>query len=277
MNPSYSLSILVPTIDENASLRETVDTLIGDKELTADILEIILVTCNKPSDNTLISCQELEAVHGPRVRRVTQQLPRLGGAFRSGIASARGTHIVTMFADLESDPRLVPRLVSESKAFPGSIISASRWVRGGGFRDYGLFKLVLNCLFQRICGFGCNAKLSDFTYGFRIYPSGVLKEIPWRETDHAFVVEAILKPHFLHVPIREVPAVWSPRKEGKRRPRFQQYLRYVPTVCRVWGQHRLLRSPNSAWDGGEAAEAGSIDPGRLSSGQPETESLLAGR
>src|SRR5437879_4379152 len=120
MNGSYKLSILVPTIDERASLRETVETLMGDPELNPDILEIILVTCQKTSDATLKTCQELEAAYETRVCRVIQQLPMLGGAFRSGIARALGTHIVTMFADLESNPRLVPRLVSESKAFPGS-------------------------------------------------------------------------------------------------------------------------------------------------------------
>jgi hypothetical protein len=182
-----------------------------------------------------------------------------------------------MFADLESDPRLVRRLVSESKAFPDSIISASRWVRGGGFRGYGLFKLILNYLFQRICGFGCKAKVSDFTYGFRLYPAAVLKEIPWKETDHAFVVEAILRAHFQSIPIREVAAVWSPRREGKRRPRYRQYLRYIPTVCRVLGQHRLPRSPESTWDGGKATGTASVDSGRLSCGQPGTVSLLLGR
>src|SRR5436190_5759624 len=166
MNAPYSLSILIPTIDESASLRETVATLTGNKKLNPDILEIILLTCDKTSDGTLKTCRELEALYAPRVCRVTQQLPRLGGALRSGIACARGTHIAIMFADLESDPRLVPRLVSESKAFPGSIISASRWMRGGGFRDYGLIKLVLNYLFQRICGLGCMANISDYTYGF---------------------------------------------------------------------------------------------------------------
>jgi len=256
MNPSYSLSILVPTIDESESLRQTVETLIGDKELNPDILEIILVTCEQTLETTLNVCRELETNYGPRVYRVTQRLPKLGGAFRSGLAKARGTHIVTMFADLESDPRLVPQLVSESKLFPGSIISASRWMQGGGFRDYGLSKLILNYLFQRMCGFGCKAKVSDFTYGFRLYPAAVLKEIPWRETDHAFVVEAILRPHFQQVPIREVAAVWSPRKDGKRRPRFRQYLRYVPTVCRAARQHSLPGSVNSAWAGAKAAEAG---------------------
>ncbi len=271
MNPTYCLSILVPTIDENASLRETVEALMCDPKLNSDILEIILVTGINTSDGTLRTCQELENVYDPRVYRITQQLPMLGGAFRSGIAKARGSHVVTMFADLESDPRLVPSLVSESKAFPGSIISASRWIRGGGFRDYGLFKLILNCLFQRVCRLACNAIVTDFTYGFRIYPSPVLKGIPWRETDHAFVLEAILRTHFHRVPIREVPAIWSPRREGRHRPLFRQYLRYLPTVCRLFGRYRLLPSLNSRRDGGKAAEAGSVNPGCFSSGEQETE------
>ena len=279
MNPTYCLSILVPTIDEDASLRETVEALMCDSKLGSDILEIILITGNNTSDGTLRTCQELENVYGPRVYRITQQLPMLGGAFRSGIARSRGTHLVTMFADLESDPRLVPRMVSESKAFPGWIISASRWLPGGGFRDYCWLKLILNCLFQRVCRLACNAMVTDFTYGFRIYPSPVLKGIPWRETDHAFVLEAILRPHFHRVPIREVPAIWSPRREGRRRPLFRQYLRYLPTVCRLFGRYRLLPSLNSTWDDGKATKAGSIEPGRLSFGpQGETaKSHLVGR
>jgi len=278
MNPSYQLSILVPTMDERASLRETLESLTVDAELNADILEIILVTCDRTSDETLKTCRELESRYGPRVYKVTQQFGTLGGAFRSGVARARGTHIVTMFADLESDPRLVPKMVSESKAFPDSIISASRWKQGGGFRDYGWFKLILNSSFQRICGFGCKANVSDFTYGFRVYPEAVLKEIPWRETDHAFVVEAILRPHFRKVPIREVAAIWSPRKEGERRPRFRQYLRYVPTVFRAWGQYHFRRSPNPACETRKAVTISDVDRGRLTSVPPGTaaESLLTG-
>ena len=66
MNASYSLSILVPTIDESESLRETVQTLMGHRELNPDILEIILVTCDKTSDGTLKTCQELDAVYASR-------------------------------------------------------------------------------------------------------------------------------------------------------------------------------------------------------------------
>src|SRR2546421_8756820 len=99
MNPSYQLSILVPTIDESASLRETVESLMREQELNVDVLEVILVTCNRTSEETLKTCQELETRYGPRVYRVSQQLGKLGGAFRSGIAEARGTHMVTMFAD----------------------------------------------------------------------------------------------------------------------------------------------------------------------------------
>ena len=94
MNPSYSLSILVPTIDENASLRETVETLMGDQELNPDILEIILVTCDKTSDGTLKTCQKLEAAYESRVCRVLGQhrLPRspsfaLGGGKTAGAES----------------------------------------------------------------------------------------------------------------------------------------------------------------------------------------------
>lgn len=242
------VTVIIPTIDESASLRETVRALIS----IGDVLEIILVTCEKTLPGTLTTCRELELGHKGRVFRVGQERQGLGDAFQTGIAYSEGSHIVTMFADLESDPRLVPRLVSEAKANPGSIISASRWLPDGGFRSYGRLKLVLNRVFQRVCEFIFRTGLSDFTYGYRIYPARVLTEIAWRETGHAFVIESILLPHFRKIPIREVPAVWTSRREGTRRFRYCQYARYFLTCARLY---RHFRSRQMAVDSEERDEA----------------------
>jgi len=89
---------------------------------------------------------------------------------------------------------------------------------------YGRIKLVLNYFFQRLCfcPLVSNSRLTDFTYGYRLYPSDVLKNSGWQESDHAFVLETILKPLLDHVSVKEVPTVWKQRKEGERRSRFRQ-------------------------------------------------------
>ena len=45
---------------------------------------------------------------------------------------------------------------------------------------------MLRCIFL--------TKLSDMTYGFRIFPSDLVKEIKWQELKHPFLLETILKP-----------------------------------------------------------------------------------
>lgn len=236
MKPRYAFSIVIPTIDETASLTDTVDVLLADGSF--EVLEILLVICDRTTRATRAICRRLQGMHGLGMRIVQQSMPLLGGAFRSGIASAAGTHIVLMFADLESNPRTVARMAAAAKSNPDSVISASRWLKGGGFKDYGLFRLGLNYCFQRVCALACGCQLTDFTYGFRLYPAAILKETAWKETDHAFVVESIVRPMLAGVSICEVPALWVPRREGRRRFRLRQYVHYLPTLGAILVNHQ---------------------------------------
>ena len=244
LTPSASLSVLIPTLDETDSLAQTVEVLLAD--LGLEITEVLLIVGERTTRPTREVCAWLHAAHGRRVRSIQQSLPLLGGAFRSGIAAATGSQMVLMFADLESDPHAVPDMVAAAKANPGSVISASRWLRRGSFVGYGRSKLVLNFCFQRLCAVASRSRLTDFTYGFRLYPSSILKGTDWQETDHAFVLETILRPLLEHVPVQEVAAVWRSREEGDRRSRFKQYLHYLPTLLRVVTTHARHRRLNRA-------------------------------
>jgi len=225
------VSVLVPTIDETESLVETVREVVEDARPA--VLEVVIVTCERTTSRTLAACADLRNKYGEQVAIVRQTLPHLGGAFRSGIEAAHGSRIVLMFADLESDPHLVSEMAAAADAEPTAIISASRWLRRGGFVRYVRMKLVLNFCFQHFCALICHRHLTDFTYGFRLYPASVLRSYEWQETDHAFVLESILKPLNDGIRVREVPAVWTARKEGERRSRSKQYLRYLPTLARI--------------------------------------------
>src|SRR5882724_5608198 len=106
MNSGPSLSVVIPTIDETDSLAQTVQSLFSCH--TLDIREVLLIVAKHTTPGTLAVCRDLLSQYPGRVRVLEQHLPYLGGAFRTGIAVVSGSHIVLMFADLESDPRLVP-------------------------------------------------------------------------------------------------------------------------------------------------------------------------
>jgi glycosyltransferase involved in cell wall biosynthesis len=238
MNSGPSLSVVIPTIDETDSLTQTVQSLLSPH--TLGIREVLLIVAKHTTPETLAVCRGLLNEHRGRVRILEQHLPYLGGAFRAGIAAASGSHIVLMFADLESDPCLVPQMASLAATQPEAIISASRWLRKGSFAGYGHVKLILNYFFQWVCALACNSGLTDFTYGFRLYPSAVLQEAIWNETGHAFVLESILKPLLWNVPVCELPAQWIARKEGTKHSRFFAYSRYLITLIRFLSRHGQL-------------------------------------
>ena len=62
-----------------------------------------------------------------------QKLPYLGGALREAFELVKGSHLILMASDLETDPYLVSLFISEELKMKNGIVTASRWIRGGSF------------------------------------------------------------------------------------------------------------------------------------------------
>lgn len=159
-------------------------------------------------------------------------IPGLGGALRKGFEEARGSHILVIFSDGEADPALAPLMIKASQENPESIISASRWIKGGGFNGYGLFKWVVNYLGQKFISTLYNSPVTDYTFGYRLYPFEVARAFDWEESSHCFVPESILKPIRASVVVREIPAIWRGRSEGRSQMSLASYMKYIDVVRR---------------------------------------------
>lgn len=163
----------------------------------------------------------------------TQKLPFLGGAVREAFDLCHGTHVIMMASDLETDPNLVQKLIEEEKKNPEMIVTATRWRKGGDFQGYNPLKLVFNYLFQKFFSLLYGVNLSDMTYGYRIFPTSLVQSIQWEELRHPFLFETILKPLRLGVQVKEIPGVWSARKEGQSQNTFLRNFEYFPIGLKV--------------------------------------------
>ena len=229
--------MLLPVVTETESLAETIRILRAD--CSQDLEEFILLVCARTTEPSLALCQRLAEADPHRIRLHFQGLPFLGGAFREGFELARGTHIVMMASDLETDPRTVLRMVQEAKQHPASVIVASRWLAKGGFEGYGAFRLALNFLFQKIFAFLYGARLTDLTFGLKVFPAPLVKAILWEELGHPFCMEALLKPLRLGFSAREVPTSWRPRMDGvSQHPFFRNF-------AFAWAGLRIRFSPHT--------------------------------
>ena len=199
-------------MDETWSLRETVQRI--ETTNHPDVLEYLIVVCKNTTPDCRAVAEELAARLPDRVRVLEQCLPFLGGAVRDAFDVARGTHVVMMASDLETDPATIPLMVAEAKRRPTAIITATRWKGGVRFEGYDPLKLVLNRVFQGFFVLLYRTRLTDLTFAYRLLPMDLVRSIRWEELKHPFLFETIIKPLRLGVEVVEVPSGWKVRREG---------------------------------------------------------------
>lgn len=221
-----SASVAVTALSETDSLRRAVE-IVKDTCAHEDIKEIIIVLARISSEECIKTAEALcrEYADVP-VKMMFQERKFIGGAFQDAFEACSGSHVVMLAADMDTDPRKVCEFIEQSKMYPDRVITATRWKKGGGFVGYSKIKKVCNFIFNRFFALFYLTKLSDMTYGFRLLPVKVVKEIKWEEEKHPFYLETALKPLRLGVKFIEVPAVWTACREGESVNSFFQTFKY---------------------------------------------------
>jgi glycosyltransferase involved in cell wall biosynthesis len=234
------ISVVLPVINETFSLKQTLEIIASENP--GDIKEYIIAICKKTTDRSKETIKELQNVY-PNITVLDQKLPFLGGAVRDAFDICKGTHVIMMASDLETDPHLVKDFVKLVKENPEIIVTATRWKTKGGFSGYNPLKLIFNWVFQ---GFFCilyRTRLSDMTYGYRIFPVKLVHSIKWEELRHPFLFETVIKPLRLGVKVIEIPTKWEARKEGESQNPFFRNFEYFRIGMRVlfYSKEKILK------------------------------------
>lgn len=221
---SFSATIILPVINETFSLKQTIEIIAAENP--GDIEEYLIVVCGKTTDKSRETIKELQAQYGSKITLLEQKLKFLGGAVRDAFDACKGTHVIMMASDLETDPHLVKEFIRLEKENPEMIVTATRWKTKDGFVGYNPIKLALNKVFQLSFSILYWSRLSDMTYGYRIFPSKLVKSIQWEEIRHPFLFETVIKPLKLGVKVIEIPTKWEARKEGESQNTFFRNFEY---------------------------------------------------
>lgn len=233
-------SVILPTIDETVSLEKTAAVILAE---AGDALEeLLIVVCERTTPASLETAAALARKHPELVVIHRQKLPFLGGAVREAFDLARGSHVIMMASDLETDPADVRVMVAMSRRRPDAVITASRWRAGGSFHGLGPLsrrrsgadahgydpvKLAANWAFQKFFSVLYGTALTDMTFGYRLFPTALVQAIAWEELRHSFLFETMLKPLRLGVPVIEIPTAWAARTEGKSSNTFFRNFVYL--------------------------------------------------
>lgn len=240
------VSVILPAINETFSFERTVDILL-DKCDRRELCELIAVVCKRTTEESLASIERSRnkcMAEGVPFTLLWQTRPYAGGACQDAIDICKGSHLVIMSTDLETDPNTVPEMIEEEKKHPADITTASRWLKNGSFSGYDKKKQVLNYIFQHLFSLYYGVRMTDMTYGFRIFPTVLMQSILWEEMKHPFFIETALKPVRLGVRLYEIPTKWAAREEGESQNTFLQTFAYLrPAVkIRFYGKKRILKA-----------------------------------
>ncbi len=206
--------VIVPTYNESENL----------PGIAAAILErlpgaTLLVVDDASPDGTGELADRL-AADDARVRVLHRPGKQgLGRAYIDGFRVALdggASRIVQMDADWSHDPGYLPALLAPLDG-GASLVIGSRYVRGGGVRDWGVLRRLISrggSLFARLV---LGLPVHDLTGGFKAWRRDLLASIPWQAVHaggYVFQIETTYLATRLGARVAEVPIVFPDRRIG---------------------------------------------------------------
>ncbi len=212
------LSVVMPVYNERHLVAEAVRRLLAVESPLLARLELVLVD-DGSTDGTGAVLRELARSDPRRIVLVKHTSNRgKGAAVRSGVARARGWVTVVQDADLEYDPRDLPRLLLPFVAEGADAVFGSRFLPSD-YRRVLYFRHTLgNRLLTFLCNLFTDLNLTDMETCYKAVRTRLLQSIPIRSDDFRIEPELTLKLAKRGARIFEVPVRYAGRtyEEGKK-------------------------------------------------------------
>jgi glycosyltransferase involved in cell wall biosynthesis len=200
------ISIVIPAYNEAESidtLSRQVDSVLASLDREYEIIFI---------DDGSIDHTFAELTHVVETKRSVKviQLRRNFGkaaALTAGFREAKGEIIITMDADLQDDPREIPRFLAALNDGPYDLVSGWKFPR----RD-PLSKTLPSRLFNMVTALMTGVQLHDFNCGFKAYRRHVISEISIYGELYRYIP---VLAHWRGFHIGEIKVHHHPRKFGQ--------------------------------------------------------------
>jgi glycosyltransferase involved in cell wall biosynthesis len=207
----FCLSVVIPIYNEETTLRQIL------ARVTAIPVpkEIILVDdCS--SDGTRDILKSLQRAGDAKVVFKPQNEGK-GAALRTGFALASGDVVVIQDADLEYDPRDIPKLLKPIVQNQADVVYGSRFL-GDEVRDPSWLHRFGNALLTRASNLMTGYRLTDMETCYKAFRRDVLQGLTIRQNRFGFEPEVTAKISRRGCQLLEIPINYDARsyEEGKK-------------------------------------------------------------
>ncbi len=173
-----TLSIIIPAYNEESTLADLVETVLG---VPLELKKEIIIIDDHSSDNTYGIAKELsEKFSEIRVLRNEKNSGK-GFCLRRGIDAAAGDIILIQDADLEYDPNEYPKLLGPILSGKADVVYGSRFMTTEAKRVLYFWHSVGNKMLTLFSNMICDLNLSDMETCYKVFKSSVIKRVRLKE------------------------------------------------------------------------------------------------
>ena len=219
-NPA-SLSIVVPTYNERERLGVLVDAIFSAYAAAGLDAELIIVDDNSP-DGTGALADELAQRHRITVVHRAGKLG-LGTAVVEGFAAASAPVVGVIDADMSHPPRLLPRMLAAMNESAADVVVASRYIPGGGTRNWPVSRLVMSRL---ACVLAAGlTPVRDATSGYFLIRRDLARNVRIEAGGFKICLELLVRGR--PASVLEVPYVFENRTAGESKMNLKEATGYL--------------------------------------------------
>lgn len=229
------VAIIIPTYNEKENIIKLINSIF---KLDQNV-DIIIVDDNSP-DGTANEVEKLKKTYSRLHLIKRDKKLGLGTAYISGFLYAEkqlnSKYIVTMDADFSHDPSSIPLIIKELDKH--HVVIGSRYTEGGKVVDSPFIRRMISKTANFLTSNFLKLKVKDATSGFRGYDIEVLKKINYDNIfsdGYSFLVEIIYKISLIKdVRLKEIPIIFTDRKEGKSKISRKEIFKAVKTIFNLF-------------------------------------------
>ena len=231
-------AVVVPTLNEHDNITALLQGI-----LAADPRLHVIVVDDGSSDGTdTVVTQMADDKASPDAARIhlIERGRKMGyaSAVQDGMRFAleHGAQLVLqMDADFSHDPKSLPALLQKSENY--DLVIGSRYVPGGGTRNWGLDRKILsggaNTLARTLLGL----PVRDCTGGFRCWRRSLIEKtniLDIKVEGYAFLFLTLDRCHHAKARIGEVPIIFADRQFGKSKMSRRIILEAMRVLFNLW-------------------------------------------